>query len=84
MKSWALRVANWAAATAAKPAALGSPGDTKGCADFEFYEDAKRWFDTYYPLYGDVARLDRDGNGIPCEKLPHTPVAFRRKIKKPQ
>ena len=40
-------------------------------------------FDTYYPYYGDVARLDKDADGVPCEKLPHTPLFYRRRIKKP-
>lgn len=25
-----------------------------------------------YPFYGDVAKLDRDGDGVPCPGLPHT------------
>jgi len=48
----------------------GNPGDTKNCSDFATYQDAKAWFDTYFPQFGDVARLDRDGNGFPCESLP--------------
>ena len=30
---------------------------------------AKSWFDTYFPLLGDVARLDGDNGGEPCESL---------------
>ncbi len=33
----------------------------------------KAWFNTYYPYYGDVARLDGDHNGIACESLPGAP-----------
>ena len=29
----------------------------------------KSWFDTYFPLYGDVARLDGDNDSEPCESL---------------
>jgi putative cell wall-binding protein len=52
---------------------LANPGDTKNCNSFSSYADAKAWFDTYFPLYGDVARLDSDGDGIPCENLPGAP-----------
>ena len=50
-----------------------NPGDTKNCGDFETYDEAKAWFDTYYEYYGDVARLDRDGDLEPCESLPGGP-----------
>lgn len=48
---------------------LANPGDAKNCSDFNSYSEAKAWFDLYYPLYGDVARLDRDADGQPCESL---------------
>jgi|GEM_PF-5829757 len=32
--------------------------------------EAKAWFDTYFPYYGDVARLGSNGDGEPCESLP--------------
>jgi endonuclease YncB( thermonuclease family) len=59
-----------------------NPGDTKGCSDFETYEQALQWYETYYPYYGDVAHLDRTGRGIPCSGLPHTRnmERFRRKV----
>lgn len=50
-----------------------NPGDSKNCSDFPNYAAAKAWFDTYYPYYGDVARLDFDNNLIPCESLPGAP-----------
>ena len=50
-----------------------NPGDTKNCSDFETYQEAKTWFDTYFPYYGDVAGLDRDGDEEPCESLPGGP-----------
>lgn len=50
-----------------------NPGDTKNCSDFPNYAAAKAWFDTFYPYYGDIAKLDGDGNGIPCESLPGAP-----------
>ena len=50
-----------------------NPGDTKNCGDFATYDEAKGWFDTYYEYYGDVARLDRDGDLEPCESLPGGP-----------
>ena len=53
----------------------GNPGNTKNCSDFSTQAEAQAWFDTYFPLYGDVAQLDADGNGIACESLPDGPVA---------
>ena len=50
-------------------AGLGSPGDSKNCKDFASYGEAKAWFDKYYPVYGDVAKLDGNGDGRPCESL---------------
>lgn len=50
-----------------------NPGDTKNCSDFETYQEAKTWFDTYFPYYGDVAGLDGDGDEEPCESLPGSP-----------
>jgi len=50
-----------------------NPGNSKNCSDFANYAEAKAWFDTYYPYYGDVADLDRDEDLIPCESLPGAP-----------
>ena len=50
-----------------------NPGDTKNCGDFSNYSEAKAWFDTYYEYYGDVANLDGDNDGEPCESLPGGP-----------
>jgi micrococcal nuclease len=50
-----------------------NPGDIKNCKDFEDYREAKAWYDTYSQLYGDVARLDGDGDGVPCESLSGAP-----------
>ena len=47
-----------------------NPGDTKNCGDFSTQAQAQAWFDTYFPLYGDVARLDGNNDGVPCESLP--------------
>jgi hypothetical protein len=46
-----------------------NPGDIKNCSDFETYQEAKTWFDKYFPYYGDVAELDGDGDEEPCESL---------------
>lgn len=53
------------------------------CADFISYEDALRWYERYFPFYGDVARLDRDSDGIPCSGLPHTTNQDKYRMKKP-
>ncbi len=47
-----------------------NPGDTVNCDDFDTQAQAQAWFDKYKPYYGDVARLDRDNNGIACESRP--------------
>jgi hypothetical protein len=52
--------------TAGPPA---NPGNTKNCADFATWQEANTWFQAYYPYYGDVAHLDADHDGIPCESL---------------
>ena len=50
-----------------------NPGNSMDCSDFATYAEAEAWFDTYFPVYGDVARLDNDDNGQPCESLPGGP-----------
>ncbi|MBM3696537.1 MAG: hypothetical protein FJW79_11520 [Actinobacteria bacterium] len=47
-----------------------NPGDSKDCGDFATQAEAQAWFDRHYPLYGDIARLDRDRDGVACEGLP--------------
>ncbi len=58
---------------ASSPSRPANPGDSKNCSDFGTYAEAKRWFDTYYPYYGDIARLDQDGDLVPCASLPGAP-----------
>lgn len=60
-----------------------NPGDTKGCSDFETYEQSLRYYETFFPYYGDVAKLDRDGDGIPCPGLPHTTNQSEYRMKVP-
>jgi hypothetical protein len=59
--------------TPAAPGAPPNPGNAVNCANFATYAQAKAWFDRYFPYYGDVARLDADHDGIPCESLPGAP-----------
>lgn len=61
--------------TTPAPSPPANPGDSKNCGDFSTYAEAKAWFDTYFPYYGDVARLDGDSDGEPCESLPGGPSA---------
>ncbi len=58
------------ATTATTSAPPPNPGNTKNCADFADQEEAQEWFETYYPHYGDVARIDTNENRIACESLP--------------
>lgn len=50
--------------------APSDPGNSKNCSDFSTHAAAQKWFDTYYPWYGDVADLDADNDGSACETLP--------------
>ena len=65
------------------PSIPPNPGDIKGCSDFQTYEDALSWYETYLPYYGDVAKLDRKGRGVPCSGLPHTKEMNRYRMKRP-
>lgn len=47
-----------------------NPGNTRNCSDFSTQAEAQEWFDLYFPHYGDVAILDSNQNGAPCEQLP--------------
>lgn len=49
--------------------ALANPDDSRNCTDFASRSEAQRWFDTYFPKYGDVADLDSDDDGSACESL---------------
>ncbi len=55
------------------PPPPGNPGDAVNCGDFLRWVDAQAWFDRYFPYYGDVARLDADGDLIACESRPGAP-----------
>jgi hypothetical protein len=50
-----------------------NPGDNVNCTDFATWAQANAYYQTYFPYYGDVARLDQDNDGIPCETLPGAP-----------
>jgi hypothetical protein len=50
-----------------------NPGNAVDCSDFATWQEAYNWYLTYYPYYGDVAMLDADHDGIPCESLPGAP-----------
>ena len=58
--------------TVAAGSAPAKPDD-RNCGDFADWAEAKQFYDTYYPYYGDVAHLDGDGDGIPCESLSGSP-----------
>lgn len=51
------------------PTKPANPGNTKNCSDFRTWAEANAWFQKYLPYYGDVAKLDADNDGIPCETL---------------
>jgi hypothetical protein len=55
------------------PAWPAHPGDTRNCSDFGTWSQANTWFWTYYYDFGDVAKLDGDGDLLPCASLPGAP-----------
>lgn len=55
------------------PPPPANPGDSVNCGDFGTWREAQNWFDRYYPAYGDIARLDSDGDRIACETLAGHP-----------
>lgn len=55
-----------------------------GCSDFVTYEDALKWYEFYKPWYGDVAKLDRNLDGVPCPGIPHTTAREKYRMKIPQ
>ena len=61
-----------------------NPGNRFNCADFQYFEEAFSYYDRFYPYYGDVARLDRDNDGVPCPGLPHTLNQGLYRMKVPQ
>ncbi|MBK5331753.1 MAG: excalibur calcium-binding domain-containing protein [Ilumatobacteraceae bacterium] len=48
-----------------------NPCDTRNCDNFATWAEANAYYQTYFPYYGDVAHLDQDGDGIPCETSGH-------------
>lgn len=52
---------------------LTNPGDSVNCSDFSTWQEAQTWFLRYYPLYGDVAKLDGNNDLDACESLPGHP-----------
>ena len=55
--------------TTTVPEAPPNPGDAVSCADFDTWEEAQEWYDTYAPYYGDIALININNNGVACEKL---------------
>ncbi|SFK19192.1 Protein of unknown function [Cellulomonas sp. KH9] len=50
-----------------------NPGDVVNCGNFATWAAANEWFWRYYDSFGDVAKLDGNGDLIPCESLPGAP-----------
>lgn len=65
------------AAAAAQGTPPPNPGDVVNCGDFATWDEANDWFWTYFPHYGDVARLDGDGDLVPCAGLGGAPTEPR-------
>ncbi|KAJ1631051.1 hypothetical protein T492DRAFT_998410 [Pavlovales sp. CCMP2436] len=69
--------------TAAAITPQGSVFELRGdrCGEYAYYEDAKRAFDAAPTA---LARMDSDGDGVPCAALPHRPEIERRQLKAPR
>lgn len=66
----ALTYAEWRAMGFPTPTVKGKPqgpGRDKDCADYPSQRAAQEDYDRYFDAYGDVYRLDRDGDGVACE-----------------
>ena len=63
------------ATTTSLTSGLPNPGNSKDCGDFgertdpEAWQSAQEWHDLYFEDFGDIAELDRDGDGIVCVSL---------------
>lgn len=55
------------------PGVPADPGDAVNCTDFDTWREAQDWFELYEPHYGDVARLDQNGDEVACERLDGAP-----------
>lgn len=53
-----------------RPPAGPPPASSVDCSDFPTQRAAQAWFDYWFPRFGDIAGLDRDGDGRACESLP--------------
>lgn len=40
------------------------------CDDFDYWEQAQDWFDTWVDEYPELRSLDGDGNGVACQDIP--------------
>ena len=40
------------------------------CDDFDYWEQAQSWFETWVGEYPELRSLDRDGNGVACQSIP--------------
>jgi Excalibur calcium-binding domain len=50
-----------------------APSSAVNCSDFPNWAAANAWFQYYFPIYGDIAGLDANHDGVPCESLPGAP-----------
>src|SRR4029453_4235137 len=46
------------------------PSSSVNCSDFPNWAAANAWFQYWFPIYGDIAGLDGNHDGVPWEPLP--------------
>jgi hypothetical protein len=69
------RVMDTRSSTAGGAGIIENPGDSMNCGDFATWAEANVWFWKYREAgFGDVANLDSNGDGIPCEGLRGAPA----------
>ena len=57
----------------ATPQAVEDEFQDRNCSDFETWQEANAFFEAEGGLDSDRHRLDRNGDGVPCESLPGAP-----------
>lgn len=55
-----------------KTTSPASPPADMDCPQFASQVEAQAWFDQYFPEFGDVGRLDRDGDGRVCTSTEYS------------
>ena len=78
------------ATPASSESGQANPGNSKDCSDFgdsddpDAWRSAQEWHDRYFEDFGDVAKLDGDGDGVVCRSLLPNCEAFESRAQAQQ